>query len=136
MGSENNAFSKNPSPRVNRVTCGEITVIVETRWRKSSLSIAAAVSPPPMTATRSALIRSAAARCQNWAIESTRGLPGRIDFSAWPGPVIITASAATSVSRVCNTQPVPCTPSRSTSPGITVSCTASATQRRYWLHRR
>ncbi len=84
MGSENSVFSKKPSPRVNSVTCGEITVIVETRCRNSSSSIVAAVSPPPMTATRSAVIRSCwAARCQNWAMDSTRGLPGQ-DATARP----------------------------------------------------
>ena len=54
-----------------------------------------------MTATRSAAISScSAARCQNCAMDSTRGLPGRSDRSAWPGPVIISASAATVLSRV------------------------------------
>ncbi len=58
VGSENSEFSKYPSPRVNSVAWGEMTVMLETRCRNSSLSIAAAVSPPPITATRSALIRS------------------------------------------------------------------------------
>ncbi|CKO07715.1 Uncharacterised protein [Mycobacterium tuberculosis] len=121
VGSENSEFSKNPSPRVNRVTCGEMTVMVETRCRNSSLSIDAAVSPPPITATRSALIRSwPAARSQNCAIESTRGFPGSSDFSAWPGPVIINASACTVVSWVHNAQRSPVTASRSTSPWITL----------------
>jgi hypothetical protein len=82
VGSENSEFSKKPSPRVNRVACGDIAVIAETRWWKSSLSIDAAVSPPPMTATFSATIRSCPdARSQNCAIDSTRGSPESIDRS-------------------------------------------------------
>src|SRR3984893_5971727 len=137
VGSENSVFSKKLSPRVNSVTCGEITVIVETPCRKSSLSIAAAVSPPPITATRSALIRSCPpARCQNCAIESTRGFPGSRDRSACPGPVIIKPSACTVISSVCSAQRSPSTASCSTSPETTVMSICSATQRRYWLHRR
>ncbi|CNH67143.1 Uncharacterised protein [Mycobacterium tuberculosis] len=93
-GSENSEFSKKPSPRVNSVACGEIAVIVEILWWNSSLSIDAAVSPPPMTATFSATIRSwLFARSQNCAIDNTRGSPGRMHRSGWPGPVIISVSA-------------------------------------------
>jgi len=44
-----------PFEKVYVVLDGEMTVIVEIRCRNNSLSIEAAVSPPPMTATRSAV---------------------------------------------------------------------------------
>ncbi|SKU98775.1 Uncharacterised protein [Mycobacteroides abscessus subsp. abscessus] len=82
VGSLNSAFSKYPSPRVNSVTPGEMTVTVETRCPNSSLSTEAAVSPPPITATRSAVSRMGPAqRRQNSAMDKTFGCSGSTERS-------------------------------------------------------
>jgi hypothetical protein len=135
MGSENSEFSKKPSPRVNRVTCGDITVIAEHRWWNTSLRMDAVDSPPPMTATRAAAIRSPpAARRQNSAIDHTRGSPGSTERPGCPGPVIITASADRLDPGMRTVQRDSFTEIWTTSPPTTFRPAAAATQPKYLAH--